>query len=301
MKDKKIAVYEELLQCIYCKSQLKYVRSNFVCQKCARKYPYKDGIAICLGDESAHMLKQAQIYDDEYAKKSYGTKLEYWQQAYIKRTAQMFDLDKPQATPKRYLDVGAGPGHTVIRLAQNNLTAIGCDISLTGAQQAMKMARRAGVFDRVYYVVCDARNLPFKKQSIDYISCIMLLEHLEHDDEVIGDMARILKKGGSVYVAVPNTYWHFWFFMWPINYWHDRRLGHLRHYSANTLRRLMNQQKLNTVSVFYSAHLIKFVQLFYQKAPKKYQKKLWWFLESLDEAQHKVPTGLHLNGVFRKK
>src|SRR3989338_3224209 len=103
MKDSKIAVYEELLQCIYCQSSLQYARAHFVCKKCARKYPYKDGIAICLGDESVHMLKQAQIYDDEYAKKSYGNKLEYWQQAYIKRVAEMFVIDKPISTPKRYL------------------------------------------------------------------------------------------------------------------------------------------------------------------------------------------------------
>lgn len=299
----RIKKYLSILCCPNCTSDLHFKANKFLCKKCKTSYPYKKGIPVFVSSKTSteHMDKQAQIYDREYAQAKYAYVLENWQLSYIKRTAEIFGITTKQAARERiYLDIGAGPGHTVIELAKLGVLTVGCDISYAGAVQAMRLAKRQKVYDRCLYVVCDAAQLPFKKNTIDYVTCIMLLEHLENDGEVVSEMARVLRKKGKVYIAVPNTYWHFWVFMWPINYWHDRRLGHLRHYSKNSIISLAREHGLNNPRVFYSAHLIKFVQLFYKKLPATVQDRAWWKMEQIDESQHNARTGLHLNAVFTK-
>lgn len=52
-------------------------------------------------------------------------------------------------------------------------------------------------------IVADAANLPFEDGSVDGIICQSLLEHVADADVVIGEIKRVLKPGGWLYISVP--------------------------------------------------------------------------------------------------
>ncbi len=49
----------------------------------------------------------------------------------------------------------------------------------------------------------DAVHLPFKSATFDAVISIAVLEHLKEPQQSIGEMYRVLKKGGEIYVEVP--------------------------------------------------------------------------------------------------
>ncbi len=64
--------------------------------------------------------------------------------------------------------------------------------------------------DIFYYkgvdVVGDAMAMPFATDSIDGAICECLLEHVPNPQKVVDEMLRVLKPGGSMYIAVPFVY-----------------------------------------------------------------------------------------------
>jgi SAM-dependent methyltransferase len=60
-------------------------------------------------------------------------------------------------------------------------------------------------------VVGDAHQLPFRSNSFSAVFCQAVLEHVPRPRHVVGEILRVLKPGGKVYVDVPFTH-----------YYHDR-------------------------------------------------------------------------------
>jgi len=52
-------------------------------------------------------------------------------------------------------------------------------------------------------VVGDAQRLPFADEVFDGIVCQAALEHVPRPQQVVGEMLRVLRRGGIVYVEVP--------------------------------------------------------------------------------------------------
>jgi len=52
-------------------------------------------------------------------------------------------------------------------------------------------------------IVGDAHNLPFKDNSVDAIMITAVLEHVEYPSVVVGEIYRVLKKGGYVLAETP--------------------------------------------------------------------------------------------------
>lgn len=55
-------------------------------------------------------------------------------------------------------------------------------------------------------VVCDAMNLPFKKNSFDVYCSFEVLEHISEPDKLISEASRVLKKGGYCLLTSPYLY-----------------------------------------------------------------------------------------------
>jgi SAM-dependent methyltransferase len=53
------------------------------------------------------------------------------------------------------------------------------------------------------HVVADAYSLPFAAESIAGIHCEAVLEHLEHPETAVREMARVLAPGGQIFAATP--------------------------------------------------------------------------------------------------
>lgn len=52
-------------------------------------------------------------------------------------------------------------------------------------------------------VVADAYALPYADDSVDAIHCEAVLEHLEHPENAVREMFRVLPRGGEVFAATP--------------------------------------------------------------------------------------------------
>jgi ubiquinone/menaquinone biosynthesis C-methylase UbiE len=201
--------------------------------------------------------------------------------------------------PGFYLDVGAGgSGYTVIESARRGAIAVGCDMSLNGMKAARRFADNEGVGDRCLFVVCDSERLPFADEAFAATAAIAVLEHVPDDVKAISEIARVTRKAGQVFLAVPNSFDRMPLLLRGVYARHDRRIGHLRHYSAKNLTTLCAGVGLQAHSVVYSAHWVKVWQLLFHLAAKRLRlddRRLWWWLERFDARAASSENGMHVN------
>ena len=106
----------------------------------------------------------------------------------------------------KHLDIGCGPG-TFLSLL-NNRYSFGVDISKNQIKYANK---KYSSKSRKFF--CYKNKLPFKKNSLDSISMIELIEHLpvKHTKQILNNCHSCLKKNGEIYITTPN-----YLSLWPI-------------------------------------------------------------------------------------
>jgi SAM-dependent methyltransferase len=115
------------------------------------------------------------------------------------------------------LEVGTGISPAVTYFKKVVYT----DISLA-ALQTLKRTNDWG-----YYVVTDGNSLPFKSDSFSHVVCSEVLEHIESDEKVLGEAARVLRRSGSLILTFPHRKAFF-----AID---DRFVGHLRRYELGEM------------------------------------------------------------------
>jgi ubiquinone/menaquinone biosynthesis C-methylase UbiE len=247
-------------------------------------------------DAEAHQHQhQTEKYDREYgAYRQY--RLDNWQRSYIRRLAPLWAACGPTAP---FLDAGAGgSAYTVIEAARSGIPAVGCDISLEGMRTAAAFARAEGVADHCLFVACSAERLPFTDRVFGGAAAIAVLEHVPDERRAIGELARVTRPGGQVFIAVPNSVERMPFPLRQVYQWHDRRVGHLRHYSPEELRERSAAAGLEPVRVVYSGHWSKVWQLALHLPATRLglnDQRLWWWLEGFDDRAADNDRGLHLN------
>ncbi|WP_320669131.1 methyltransferase domain-containing protein [Patulibacter defluvii] len=102
------------------------------------------------------------------------------------------------------LDVACGPGNTTRRLQD----AVGPEGLVVGFDASASMLARAvqdSDHPAVAYVRGDAHRLPFADGSFDAVCCYGALYLIERPDEVIAELARVLRPGGRVAVLTTCT------------------------------------------------------------------------------------------------
>lgn len=291
----------EFIKCPYCANGALILETDsLVCTGCRNIFQIIDGVPVLLKKEnlSGQEKSQAGWFDGHYSefpKEEY--KLENWRLSMLNR------IFEPgfKGSVKTYLDIGCGAtGYTVIEaVRRNNWLSFGIDISIEAMAKARHLAEKEGVGQSAAFLVCSAENLPFRAGSIDYISAVSLLEHLENDEKTIKDLRSVLRGSGYLYVCVPNTYRRMWPFLWPVYYYFDRKIGHKRHYSIEALAGKMRKDNcFQLEDYFYNGHLIKFYQIILDKIRLIGEEK-WWHMEKKDI--NKVPSGVQLNAIFRKR
>lgn len=95
------------------------------------------------------------------------------------------------------LDVGCGFGEFAGVVFDR--VEVGVDISARDLERALKGKK----YDKVQWA--DARNLPFKNSSFGTVTSVSVMEHIEKAEDVIKEVARVLKKGGLFVFSVPTT------------------------------------------------------------------------------------------------
>jgi len=112
----------------------------------------------------------------------------------------------------RILDCGCGDGLFLVAVSEtSNCQLYGVDVDKTN----LRLAKRYLKEKPVKLVYGDATKMPFKNEFFDKVYCSEVLEHILDDRKAVSEIKRVLKKGGTLVVTVPNHNYPFW---WdPIN------------------------------------------------------------------------------------
>lgn len=95
----------------------------------------------------------------------------------------------------RVLEVAPGPGYFCIELAKLGQYAItGMDLSRTFVKIAAEKAAAAGV--KAEFVQGSASNMPFPKESFDFLLCRAAFKNFAKPVAALQEMCRVLKPGG---------------------------------------------------------------------------------------------------------
>jgi 2-polyprenyl-3-methyl-5-hydroxy-6-metoxy-1,4-benzoquinol methylase len=96
------------------------------------------------------------------------------------------------------LDVGSGDGLLAETLLKDAKTLTALDISLK------RIKRCAGRSKNGHFIVADAEELPFKKESFDCVVASELIEHLIEPVKFLRSTYSALKKGGTLIISTPS-------------------------------------------------------------------------------------------------
>ncbi len=105
------------------------------------------------------------------------------------------------------LDLGCGNGVMLPTLSSKFDTVVGIDLYTTAAS---RMKSEYGL-SNVFLVTANGMKLPFKDDSFYTVLATSALEHFEHLDEVVAEIARITKPGGFLLFLSPteNLFYRF--------------------------------------------------------------------------------------------
>lgn len=140
------------------------------------------------------------------------------------------------------VDIGCGTGKF---LEEMNLWQSWQDlIGLDGSDEALKYTGKRKVA-KVKKADFEAK-LPLESDSIDLITSLDVVEHIENDQALVNEFHRVLIPGGRVIITVPAHQW-----LWT--YW-DEILGHKRRHTVESVTQLANTAGLEVekISYFYS-------------------------------------------------
>jgi ubiquinone/menaquinone biosynthesis C-methylase UbiE len=265
---------------------------------CARRFPIVDGVVVMVDDAALgadpQYERQRQYFDAEFT--SYERyELENWRVSYLSRLRSAGLLDGGPV-----IDVGVGgSGYTVIEAARAGSLAVGCDLSLEGLVTARRFAAAEGVVDRTLWVCCSAERLPFAPGSFASALAIAVIEHVPDDASALGEVARVLSPGGRAWVTVPHALRNITPVFRLPNRRHDRRLGHLRRYEAETLAETGRSLGPRELDVQFTGHPIKVLQLVGERLGSRFW---WWWCEERDPRRAHVRRGsIQLSVLFEKR
>jgi 2-polyprenyl-3-methyl-5-hydroxy-6-metoxy-1,4-benzoquinol methylase len=95
---------------------------------------------------------------------------------------------------------------------------------------------RPGDAEQAVEVYGDAHALPFRSEAFDTVLCTHVLVHLKEPHQAIGEMARVLKRGGCLILSARQM-WHVYT---PQDYYR---------FTASGLRYLAQQHGLEVIAV----------------------------------------------------
>ena len=159
------------------------------------------------------------------------------------------DYDRLGAKPgDLVLDMGCGAGRHAFETVRRGCRIVALDQSLEELVDVRNtfaaMIEAGELHDHVQGqpVSADALKLPFADETFDRIICSEVLEHIPDDQTAIGELARVLRPGGSIAVTVPA--WVAEKICWKLSdeYYAPKAVGgHVRIYRRAQLRSKIRQ------------------------------------------------------------
>lgn len=110
----------------------------------------------------------------------------------------------------RVLDAGCGAGENTVHYIEKASIIVATDLIPSAVLKAKMRSRR------IDGCAGDCQALPFRNQSFDGVVSTDVIEHLPDDLLFLREIQRVLKGGGTAFVATPNA--NFPFFYEPLNW-----------------------------------------------------------------------------------
>ena len=163
-----------------------------------------------------------------------------WHAAYIQNayrelergaTRKQLDALDIDATGKRVLDVGCGPGNLLVALSTDLPEfLIGVDVDMTflafGRSQIQK--RNNPPSEVPTLIRAALPTLPFADATFDLVTCFLVMPHVPDDRVALTELARVLRPGGTLAISGHG-------FGFPLRYLKRFRLKPLQMYLASLI------------------------------------------------------------------
>jgi ubiquinone/menaquinone biosynthesis C-methylase UbiE/uncharacterized protein YbaR (Trm112 family) len=245
------------LSCTKCKGPLKERPESYYCSFCDISYPVVNNIPIMVLDSflDSHIKQQIEYFSKEPASVEEEYTLSPWQQSYVDRFLDNFGDVKD----KWVLDGGSGSGYMTIELAKRGAHVVSADVTYSSVMRLARLRDKFSLKNDIEIVCCDMQELPFKDNVFDFYISNAVLEHLPNDMKAISEISRVCKKkGAGVLVVTPILYKYLTKILIPINYLHDKRIGHLRRYDLGIMRSKFKGWDVK--KTYYTGHFSKVVK-----------------------------------------
>lgn len=249
--------YLEYFCCPKCGSDLTVSTDAFQCRACSTTYQCFQGIPVLIDLENlpSNFIQQIRYFEREARSDFAETySLQEWQNSYIQRFTSNFTIRKEQVL----IDCGTGSGYMAIELAKRGATVLACDLTLHSLLRLRNIAQQMDLTN-IQCVCCSADSLPFRNDSADYFISNAVLEHIPKEEKSIREINRVCKRDAGLMVTVPLSYTYLNPLLLPVNYIHDKRIGHLRRYDVKSLT--VKFSGWNFVRIYYSGHFIKVIKV----------------------------------------
>lgn len=146
----------------------------------------------------------------EKLKQFYSTSEPYFQMldseepGYFERYINL--IERYSAHSKIVLDLGCGTGLSSYLLSQRKEKVVGLDLS----PLFLKKGRERYQADNLLLTAGDILELPFQDETFDLVSSYLVIETLPDIEKGLGEMARVVKRGGIVMVVAANLLSPIW-------------------------------------------------------------------------------------------
>lgn len=282
------------LCCPVCKNNLKIDKSVFYCSGCNKKYYTEQDVPIFMDSEglSDHQKYQIKYFKRESEVRS-AYKLEEWQKSYLRRFDETFKIRKNDVL----VDIGTGSGYMAIEMAIRGLKVVACDLSLESLLKLNLVRKKYHLENNLLLVFCNAEELPIRSNVADYLVSNAVLEHLPKEKRAIKEIDRISKNthtGMMITVPIKYRYLHPLFI--PINYIHDKRIGHLRRYDKDEIKQKFHNWE--EISCYYTGHKEKVIKIIVNSLFKFFDEG---DIEREDSTREKIHKGSSNICMFFRK
>jgi len=195
----------DFLVCPICKNSLKLavrlkeeenIVQGFLICPCGKSYPIVNSIPRILPEASFSNADQCRTME------TFGFQWNIFNKMSSKFEDNflnyIYPVKKDFFNGKLGLDAGCGFGRHIFYAAQFGAEMIGMDLS-SAIDSTYANTKN---FKNIHLVQCDIYNLPFKKETFDFIYSIGVLHHLPDPEKGFKSLAPFLKKDASIFVWV---------------------------------------------------------------------------------------------------
>jgi len=149
--------------------------------------------------------------------------------------------------PGRFLDIGCGSGDFVARMGEQGWDSYGIEIN--------ERAAANGCLRGLQISKGTIQDTKFDAEEFDYVRASHSFEHTARPHETLNEIYRVLKRDGSLLLAVPNVagasarvFQKYW--------WHLCAPVHPFGYSVTTLSRMLHEHGFRVTRVIFNSDYV---------------------------------------------